>query len=359
MLIRKQYEFTPDYRNVVAAARNQVAPRLPLYEHGFGGRVMKELTGVNPYEGWFSTNLADAKESFRKFWDFWKQMGYDTCAMDFGVCGALVGGGALGAHKDGCIKDRADFERYPWDEIPDRYFARYAPYLRLFAETCPPGMKCVGGVGNGIFESLQDIVGYMDLCYIKGDDEDLYYDLFDAMGKVQTTIWERFLPEFHDVFCVLRFGDDLGYKCQPLISPDDIRRCIIPTYQKIISMIHQQTGKPFLLHSCGHIFDVMDDLIDTAKIDAKHSNEDQIAPFTDWVNRYGHRIGNFGGLDTGVLCQESPETIRKMTFECLDAIQGHGGIAFSSGNSIPDYVPAEGYLAMNEAVRDWRGDKRI
>ena len=60
-----------------------------------------------------------------------------------------------------------------------------------------------------------------------------------------------------------------------------------------------------------------------------------------------------------VLCQESPETIRKMIFECLDAIQGHGGIAFSSGNSIPDYVPAEGYLAMNEAVRDWRGDKRI
>ncbi|MDR1030283.1 MAG: hypothetical protein LBL76_05370 [Treponema sp.] len=47
-------------------------------------------------------------------------------------------------------------------------------------------------------------------------------------------------------------------------------------------------GKPFLLHSCGCIFKVMDDLI-AARIDAKHSNEDAIAP-------YGRRIGNFGGL---------------------------------------------------------------
>ncbi len=127
-------------------------------------------------------------------------------------------------------------------------------------------------------------------------------------------------------------------------------------------MIHSTTGKPFLLHSCGCIFEVMDDLIDTVKIDAKHSNEDQIAPFTEWVERYGNRIGNFGGIDTGVLCTQTPETIREMTLDCLKRIEQiphHGGIAFSSGNSIPDYVPTDRYLAMVEAVRDWRGDKVI
>lgn len=360
MIDRKHYECTPDYRNIVLAARNHPAPRLPLYEHGFGGKIIRELTGLTPYDTWYSTDMKESLEGWRQFWEFWRLMGYDTVSMDFGVCGALVGGGALGGHQEGCIKDRADFERYPWDEIPQRYFDRYAPYIRNFAETCPPGMKAVGGVGNGIFEALQDIVGYLNLCYIKGDDEDLFYDLFEAMGQVQIKIWEKFLPLYHDVFCVLRFGDDLGYKCQTLISPDDIRRCVIPVYQKILSMVHTQTGKPFLLHSCGCIFDVMDDLIDTAGIDAKHSNEDQIAPFTEWVERYGSRIGNFGGLDTGVLCTETPETIRAMTLDCLERIEripNHGGIAFSSGNSIPDYVPTEGYLAMVEAVRDWRGDK--
>ena len=31
----KKYEVTPDYQNIVMAARNQAAPRLPLYEHAF------------------------------------------------------------------------------------------------------------------------------------------------------------------------------------------------------------------------------------------------------------------------------------------------------------------------------------
>lgn len=359
MIERKKFEFSPDYRNTVAAAENRQAPRLPLYEHGFGKEMILTLTGLTPYDLWYSRNMSESKEGFRQFWDFWRQMGYDTASMEFQVNGVLVGGGALGSHREGCIKNRADFERYPWDEIPGRFFEKYTPYIQNFIETCPPGMSAVGGVGNGLFEAVQDIVGYMDLCYIKSDDEELFYDIFKAMGEVQVKIWERFLKQYHRGFCVLRFGDDLGYKCQTLISPEDIRKGIVPIYKKIISLVHE-TGKPFLLHSCGCIFEVMDDLIDTAKIDAKHSNEDMIAPFTDWVERYGTRIGNFGGLDTGILCTESPETVREMTFDCLDrinSIPGHGGIAFSSGNSIPYYVPAEGYLAMNEAVREWRGDR--
>ena len=48
----------------------------------------------------------------------------------------------------------------------------------------------------------------------------------------------------------------------------------------------------------------MDDLIEKAGIDAKHSNEDQIAHFSKWVELYGERIGNFGGIDTDVLCRK-------------------------------------------------------
>lgn len=355
MLILKYRENHPDYRNLVKAAQNCWVDHIPLYEHGIGEKVIEEITGNRPYDLWFSSDMSESREGFRQFWDFWKTMGYDTASMEFGVCGALVGGGALGAHQEGCIKDREDFEKYPWDEIPERYFQRYAPYIRNFAETCQAGMKAVGGVGNGVFEAVQDIVGYMDLCYIKADDEELYRDIFRKMGEVEYKIWDRFMAEFSDVFCVLRFGDDLGFKQQTLISPEDIRENVIPVYQKIIARVHQEQ-KPFLLHSCGCIFDVMEDLIQTAKIDAKHSNEDQIAHFSQWVDRYGDRIGNFGGIDTDVLCRYSPEYIREYILDCLGKVKGRGGIAFSSGNSIPDYVPVEGYLAMIETVREWRGD---
>ena len=40
---------------------------------------------------------------------------------------------------------------------------------------------------------------------------------------------------------------------------------------------------------CGYgIFEIMDDLI-ALGIDAKHSNEDEIAPFEVWIEKYNDR----------------------------------------------------------------------
>lgn len=357
MEILQKYCFEPNYRNLQLAAQNVWADRLPLYEHIVGENAIFEITGNRPMSIMYSPDLSEAKEGFRQYWDFFRQMGYDTASIEFGITEILPGGGALGSHVEGCINTRADFDRYPWEELPELFFSAYIPYMRLLEETCPAGMKAVGGVGNGVFECVQDLVGYIDLCFMKDDDPDLFADLFARMGEVQYRIWKRMMEEFSDVFCVLRFGDDLGFNTATLLSPEDIRTHIIPQYRRITDLVHQK-GKPFLLHSCGCIFEVFDELIDQAGIDAKHSNEDSIAHFSVWVDRYGHRIGNFGGIDTDVLCRNTPEEIRLYILDCLDRVAGHGGIAFSSGNSIPDYVPVSGYLAMVETVRDWRGDKK-
>ena len=96
-------------------------------------------------------------------------------------------------------------------------------------------------------------------------------------------------------------------------------------------------------------------LID-AGIDAKHSNEDQIAPFPFWAERYGDRIGNFGGIDTDAVCRLSEPVMREYISDVISKSSGHGGFAFGSGNSIPDYVPVEGYLNMVRIVREIRGE---
>jgi uroporphyrinogen decarboxylase len=165
----------------------------------------------------------------------------------------------------------------------------------------------------------------------------------------------EFLRRFGDIYAVSRFGDDLGYKSSTLLSPNDIRTHIIPQYQHIISVIHSY-GKPFLYHSCGKNFAVMDDIIEVAKIDAKHSNEDDIAPFSEWVDRYGDRIGNFGGVDMNHLCFKSEPEIAEIVRDVMSYCKGKGGFALGSGNSIPDYVPPEGYIAMINAARAFRGE---
>jgi uroporphyrinogen decarboxylase len=286
---------------------------------------------------------------------FFEAMGYDTVSFERLITAILPGSGALYSHKPPAITNRADFDRYPWDGLPELFVSAYYREYELLREYIPEGMKAVGGPGNGVFECVQDLVGYENLCYIAVDDPKLYADLFRTVGDVILAIWSRFVKDFGDVFAVLRFGDDLGFKSSTLLAPEDIRRHIIPQYRRIIALVHG-SGKPFLLHSCGNIFSVMDDLIEAAGIDAKHSNEDLIAPFSLWVQRYGQRIGNFGGVDTDVLCQMSERDIRAYVGQVIGHTSGHGGIAIGSGNSIADYVPVSGYLAMVEAVRGIRGE---
>jgi uroporphyrinogen decarboxylase len=98
----------------------------------------------------------------------------------------------------------------------------------------------------------------------------------------------------------------------------------------------------------------MDDVI-ALGIDAKHSNEDAIAPFEEWIRRYGERIGLLGGIDVDILCQRSPDEIFADVLEKGQRFRSMArGYALGSGNSIPDYVPVEGYLAMIRAAQHLR-----
>lgn len=347
--------FVPDYTHIERSARNIETKRIPLYEHGidtsFMGKVLgKDMHSLN------CGNKSDKLEFMRHYANFYKTMGYDTVSFEMTIGPSMPGSGSLATNKEGVVRTRQDFEKYPWGEISDIYFSQNHEYFEALREAMPEGMKAIGGVGNGIFECVQDIVGYMDLCYISAEDPILYSDLFKKIGEVSIQVWKKFMAEYSDIYCVLRFGDDLGFKTQTLLSPEDIRTHIIPWYAKIIEVIHSY-GKPFLLHSCGSIFDVMEDLINIAKIDAKHSNEDQIADFTCWVDKYGDRIGNFGGIDTDAVCRLDYTEMKEYIHRILNHCKKKGGIAFGSGNSIPDYVPVEGFMNMNRILREYRNEK--
>jgi uroporphyrinogen decarboxylase len=175
-------------------------------------------------------NDRDKNKFYAEYCGFFYKMGYD--AIPFEICAGFTmpGHGALGGHKDGVIKNMDDFNRYPWEELEKYYFDYATEYFKLFTKNIPSGMKAVGGIGNGVFECVQDIVGYMKLCYIKADDEELHEKLFSKVGDMLAALWSRFLNEFGEYFCICRFGDDLGFKSDTLLSHDDIKKYIIPEY---------------------------------------------------------------------------------------------------------------------------------
>jgi uroporphyrinogen decarboxylase len=84
-----------------------------------------------------------------------------------------------------------------------------------------------------------------------------------------------------------------------------------------------------------------------------------IAPFDVWIDRYGDRIGLLGGVDVDILCREDPDTIFERVLVMGERFRAQAyGYALGSGNSIPDYVPVEGYLAMIRAAQALRNNER-
>ncbi|HPJ01945.1 MAG TPA: uroporphyrinogen decarboxylase family protein [Candidatus Limiplasma sp.] len=346
--------FQPEYQNFVNAVRNKPTRYLPLYEHSIDPSVMETITG-EPFRHLENGDDADKEAFLRHYTRFFQTMGYDTVSFERLVVNSMPGNGCLYAHNVGCIHTLEDFERYPWGKIPDWFFAKESAYYRALRSSMPDGMLAVGGPGNGLFECIQDIVGLEALCFLRVDEPEVYEGLFRAAGDMLCAIWTRFLAEFGDIYCVCRFGDDLGFQSSTLLPVDDIRRLLIPQYKRIVEIIHSH-GKPFLLHSCGNIFRVMDDLIDTVGVDAKHSNEDAIAPFAEWISRYGDRIGNIGGLDASIYCKESPADAAAYASDVYRVCEAKGyGAAIGSGNSIPDYVRPDKYLQVVQTIRRLRG----
>ena len=349
--------FEPNYKHVQDAAYNHVPQRLPLYEHLIADSIMEAVL-EKEFSSLQGGSLRDKEEYFTHVCNFCKKLGYDALSFECCIGGILPNGGLLGGQGTSVIRSYEDFEKYPWDGLCDMYFNAFGPNFEALGKAFPPGMKAVGGVGHGVFEAVQEIMGYEHLACMKYDDPELYAALFNKMGDISLQIWTRFMQEYSEHYCVLRFGDDLGFKTNTLLSADDIRRHIIPQYKKIVDLVHSY-NKPFLLHSCGYLFDVMPDLIRDAGINAKHSNEDIIGRFPVWVEKYGSQIGNFGGIDTDAICGLSTTQVREYVNDVLNECAQYeyaGGIAFGSGNSIPGYVDVNSYVEMTNAVRVYRGE---
>lgn len=346
----------PDYRRIVDAARNKASAAFPLYEHNVSEIVLSQILGRD-LTALFAGDHRDRTEAFRTAAGYLGSIGYDGYAFEGCITQLVQGGEALMGRGESIIRNRADLDAYPWEALPDRYFEHFGPWFKALREALPPGMQAIAGVGNGPFEIAQDFVPLTDLAYLEIDEPEVFALLWQRIGDAMHAIWSRFLKEYGDCFCVCRTGDDLGFKTSLLMRPEVLRQHVLPQYRRIAELVHAH-GKPYLLHSCGAIWPIMDDLIGACGIDAKHSNEDAIAPFSLWLERYGNRIGLFGGIDMNVLCTEDEPTIREYVRSVLRSAKGYPGVAIGSGNQIAHYVPPAGFLAMVETVREHNRDCR-
>ena len=344
-------KFQPDSSNILKVLHNQRPDYLPLYEHHIDPPFISKVMGENISSHGLKNH--ELEDYYRKVIGFWKEMTYDAFDFEAAICDILPGHGAIMGGMAGPIQTREDFENYPWEEIPKIFKEIYTPHFEAIRKTLPPGMKAYGGCGYGIFEASQDLVGYEYLCIMQCMEPELFANIFIKIGELWQVLWSWVIENYSDIFVFFRMGDDLGHKTSTLLEPAIIRQHIFPQYKKVIDLIHQ-SGKKFLLHSCGNIFPLMEDIINLG-IDAKHSNEDQIATFPVWIEKYSDRIGLFGGFDMNDLILNPYDQVYQQVLEHGTAFRNQAsGYGLGSGNSIPAYATEEGCIGMIDAVKEIR-----
>lgn len=331
----------PDFQNLLAVLDKREPARPTLFEFFLNEPLYQRLAPHSP-------DIGDAVSNARlRVVHAFRAAGYDFATV--GLPGFEFTAGEVQQKEtrsinDGAvISDRETFDRYRWPDLEATDFDlldRMAPHV-------PDGMKLIAHGPCGILENAIFLTGYESLCFMIMDDPELAADLFERIGSLLVRYYERAV-EYDCVGAVIG-NDDWGYKSQTMLSPEDMRRFVFPCHKKIVEVAHA-AGKPAILHSCGCLTSVMDNIIDDMKYDGKHSYEDNIQPVEEAYEQYGSRIAILGGIDVDFVCRSDPADVFARSTAMLERAADRGSYALGTGNSVPEYVPDAGYFAMIDAA---------
>lgn len=339
-ILRMTRDRKPDFANVVNSFLGKTPKRPSIFELYLNDTVFEHVLGEK------SPNEHIGRNKFLV-------RGFTACGYDYTT---LFSPGGLGfpqkehhgentisLNEGYMITDRESYDRYPWPNSVDYDYA----YLEPENLELPDGMKVLVMGPGGVLENLIALLGYNNLCIMLFEQPDFVKMVADKIGQIIYDYYEKCLD--YDTVGGCFVNDDWGYKTQTMISPDDLRKYVIPWHKKYVELIHSK-GKYAILHSCGMLWEVMDDIIDDMKFDAKHSYEDAITPVEESYERLKGRIAVMGGIDVDYMCKKTPEEIYNRSVNILKQTKTDGGYLLGTGNSVPPYVPEENYFAMISAA---------
>jgi len=239
----------------------------------------------------------------------------------------------------GPITSWEDFEKYPW---PDHGAAGAWDELEWWNRNLPDDM-CLASHTGHFAELLSWLMGYETLCYALYEQRDLVQAIHDKVLAFHEAEVRRYLQ--YDRVRIIWGSDDMGFRSGLLISPADTRALVLSGHKRLAAMAHA-AGRLYLLHSCGNLKDIIDDLADDVKIDGKHSFEDTIGDVREAKRTYGRKMALIGGIDVDFLCRAGEQDIRRRVRETLDVCLPGGGYCLGTGNTVANYIPLDNYLAM-------------
>ena len=328
----------PDFDNLLAVLQKKQPKRPTLFEFFLNDRIYEEVAG-KPLP-------ADPEEGLKWIIETYYRLGYDYVTLQASSYYFETKPHASLASRsmnEGCIiTDWESYQAYRWKSPAGAYDGR----LERLEPLLPSGMKFIVFGPGGVLENVVELVGYDNLCLLLYDDPPLVEAIFEQVGSRLLEYYETIIGK--DCVGAIISNDDWGFNTQTMLSPQDLRRYVFPWHRRIVQAAHAY-GKPVILHSCGNLQAVYEDIIQAMHYDGKHSYEDGIQPVEEAYDLLQGRIAVIGGIDLDFICRQNPEAVAARSRAMLEKTGGVG-YALGTGNSIPAYVPRENYYAMISAA---------
>jgi len=177
--------------------------------------------------------------------------------------------------------------------------------------------------------------------------------IFDNRGEFTVEMVKRII-EWGETGPII-MCDDYGYKAGLFMSPKQYHKYVIPWIKRICDTAHKG-GLKFILHSCGDIYKIFEDLIKNG-VDAIHPIEPTTSnPEFDIFKlheKYGDKVTFVGNVSPQDLSTQTPDFIKNYTKKLLREIAPGGGLIVGSGHSINPAITLENFLAMRETVEKY------
>jgi uroporphyrinogen decarboxylase len=293
--------------------------------------------------------------------DFWYRAGYDYTKLqpvvDFNP--GNIGGedratyqadGTLirkwASEGSGVITSFEGFERYRFPEKSDFDYAKFEQIRAL----SPEGMGVIGQYGD-IFTMTWEMMGFEGFSMALYENPGLVEALNTRLGELVVSMFEYFAQS--DAVDVLWFSDDIAYASGLMISPAALRKYFFPWLRRIGDLA-RAAGKPLIYHTDGVLYDVFEDII-ACGVDAIHPIEPKAMELAEVKRRYGDRLCLIGHVDVDLLSRGTEEEVRQQVRHNIEVAAYNGGYCVGSGNSIPEYVRFENYVALLAAAREFGG----
>lgn len=287
--------------------------------------------------------------------DFWYQSGYDYVPvrykLDFKNEQLHANGEGITNERSwaqeghGPIQTWQDFENHPW---PDPQAADLSS-IDETAGQLPEGMKSIL-MGGGFLSNPTYLMGFESFCYAAAEQPELVEALFKKVGSTVIEMLKRAVkkPKIGAIWIT----SDMAYTEGLLVSPEILRKHVFPWLEEV-SGICKENKIPFILHSDGRLWEVMDDFV-AIGINGLHPIEPKAMDIEEVKKRYSRKLCLLGNVDLDfVLSRGTPEMVADEVQRKISALKNGGGYILSSSNSIPEYVPVDNYLAMLQAAHNY------